>query len=110
MHATLTRNGPKNVVVIVQGDGEGEYTLHPKSLGGCTSIKLDQIIYAIESGVKIRLAWTEDGVLLPLEGRGFLNYDSVESLQASSIGQGLTVQAQGSGVYHIVLDLTKQGQ
>jgi hypothetical protein len=109
----IARDGMKNVVVIVHGEAEGtlEQTVvvDPELLQHeCRQIKLDQILYSIEGGLKIRVGWSEDGLFLPLEGRGLLNYYPFDSLQASSLGQKLWISATGSGAFHLVFDMTKQ--
>ena len=113
MDIKIARDGMKNVVVIVHGEAEGalEQTVvvDPSALQHvCRQIKLDQILYSVEGGLKIRVGWSEDGLLLPLEGRGLLNYYPFDSLQASSLGQKLWISATGSGAFHLVFDMTKQ--
>lgn len=113
MDIKVTRDGLKNVVVMVHGEVEDTLdqtvVIDPAALQHeCKQIKLDQILYSIEGGLKVRVGWSEDGLLLPLEGRGLLNYYSFDSLQASSLGQKLWISATGSGAFHLVFDMTKQ--
>lgn len=110
MHSKVTRDGSKNVICVVNGEGESEevVVLAPFSLQGSPSeIKLDKIVYAIEGGTKVRIGWSEDGMLIPLEGRGVLDYYSFESLQPSTRGQSIWVSVTGDGAYHLVLDCSK---
>ena len=114
MQVKLTRDGKKNVVLMVWGEVDEELqqteVLHPDGIkDGATGLKLDQIVYTIESGVKVRLGWSEDGLILPVEGRGLLNYYAFDSIPPSSPGQGLWVSATGKGAFHLVLDCTKMG-
>jgi len=109
----VTRDGMKNVVVMVHGEVEDRLdqtvVVDPALLNNlCTQIKLDQILYSVEGGLRVRVGWSEDGVILPLEGRGLLNYYPFDSLQASSLGQRLWISATGSGAFHLVFDMTKQ--
>jgi len=109
----IARDGMKNVVVIVHGEAEGNLeqtvVVDPAALQHeCRQIKLDQILYSVEGGLKVRVGWSEDGLFLPLEGRGLLNYYPFDSLQASSLGQKLWISATGSGAFHLVFDMTKQ--
>jgi len=109
----IARDGMKNVVVIAHGEVEGSLeqtvVVDPSALQHeCRQIKLDQILYSVEGGLKIRVGWSEDGLLLPLEGRGLLNYYPFDSLQASSLGQKLWISATGFGAFHLVFDMTKQ--
>lgn len=113
MDIKIARDGMKNVVVIVHGEAEGDLeqtvVVDPAALQHeCRQIKLDQILYSVEGGLKVRVGWSEDGLFLPLEGRGLLNYYPFDSLQASSLGQKLWISATGSGAFHLVFDMTKQ--
>ena len=113
MKMRVARDGMKNVVVIASGEVEDSLdptvVIDPSTLNhGCTQVKLDQVQYSIEGGVKVRVGWSEDGMFLPLEGRGLLNYYQFDSLQPSSPGQKLWVSATGSGAFHLVFDMTKQ--
>lgn len=113
MKTKITRDGKKNVVVMVFGevDGSDEATaLHIDHVqDDLTGFKLDRIVYSIEGGVKVRLAWSDDGLIMPLEGRGLLNYYDFDSIQPSTQGQALKVKATGTGAFHLVLDCTKMG-
>lgn len=113
MNLKIARDGMKNVVVIACGEVEDSMeqttVVDPFKLNHeCKQIKLDQIQYSIEGGVKVRIGWSEDGMFLPLEGRGLLNYYAFDSLQPSTAGQSLWVSATGSGAFHLVFDMTKQ--
>lgn len=113
MDIRVARDGMKNVVVIVHGEVERELletvVVNPALLNhGCTQLKLDQVQHSVEGGVKVRIGWSEDGMFLPLEGRGLLNYYQFDSLQPSSPGQKLWISATGTGAFHLVFDLTKQ--
>lgn len=113
MKTKITRDGKKNVVVMVWGEVDGKdacTALHIDHVqDDLTGFKLDRIVYAIEGGVKARLAWSDDGLIMPLEGRGILNYYDFDSIQPSTQGQSLGVDVTGSGAFHLVLDCTKMG-
>lgn len=113
MEIRVARDGMKNVVVMTWGEVEEKLeqtmVIDPTSLNHqCTQIKLDQVQYSIEAGVKVRVGWSEDGLVLPLEGRGLLNYYQFDSLPPSTPGQKLWISATGSGAFHLVFDMTKQ--
>lgn len=111
MKARITRDGHKNVVMMVYGVGDAEETVLRVAdvQNNATGLKLDQIQFSVEGGTRIMLGWEQDGLILPLEGRGLLNYYQFDSLQPTSPGQGLVVNVTGGGAYHLVLDLTKMG-
>ena len=109
----ITRDGKKNTVVMVWGEVDGEETL--TVLDPSTSpdrpqgFKLDQIQYSCEAGVKVRIGWSGDGLVVPVEARGLLNYYQFDSLQPSEKGESLWVNVKGNGAFHLVLDCTKMG-
>lgn len=112
MKPKITRDGPKNVVVMINGTseetgGEKVTVVTPKEVK-VRKLKLDQIHYAIEKDLRVYIGWSEDGPLLPLDGRGVLNYDAFDSLQPSSNDQGLWIMTKGEGLFHLVFDMTKQ--
>jgi len=109
----IARDGMKNVVVIAHGEVKDALdetvVIDPAELQHeCKQVKLDQVLYSVEGGLKIRIGWSEDGMFLPLEGRGLLNYYAFDSLQASGLGQKLWISAAGTGAFHLVFDMTKQ--
>lgn len=113
MKVKITRDGKKNVVAMVWGkgtDGKSISVLDPATLQDAPpGIKLDQIQYTIEAGTTVFLGWADDGSILPVEGRGLLNYYQFDSLQPTTPGQALWVSARGNGAFHLVLDCTKMG-
>lgn len=115
MQFKITRDGGKNAVVMVWGEITEESSIptivvSPGDLGGNPpAIKLDQVQHTVESGLKVRLGWSADGLILPIEGRGLLNYYQFDSLGASTPGQSIWISSKGIGAFHLVLDLTKIG-
>jgi hypothetical protein len=115
MQFKITRDGGKNAVVMVWGEIAEEsdtrtIIVSPSDLGSNPpAMKLDQVQHTVESGLKIRLGWSADGLILPVEGRGLLNYYQFDSLNASTSGQSLWISSKGTGAFHLVLDLTKIG-
>ena len=108
----ITRDGSKNVVVVVQGKVvDSQEAVEVLKVGDVTNnpvaYKLDQVVFAVEKDVKVQVGWSKDGAFLPVEGRGLLNYYSFDSLHANTPGQSLTISASGTGLFHIVLDCTK---
>lgn len=111
MKTKITRDGKKNVVVMAWGRGESHHpVLRPEELQDAPpGLKLDQIQFAIESGTKVFLFWSDDELILPLEGRGLLNYYQFDSIQPSTPNQSLWVRVEGEGAFHLTLDCTKMG-
>lgn len=111
MKIKLARDGAKNLILLVYGmnDDKKKQTVFNPAQINIPGFKLDQILYSIEKDTTLRFGWEKDGVFLPLEGRGLLNYYQFDSLQPDTIGQSLWIQVNGVGAYHLALDLTKLG-
>jgi len=72
MNIRVARDGMKNVVVMIYGEIEESLeqtvVIDPASLNHeCSQIKLDQVQYSIEGGVKVRVGWSEDGMFCHLK-------------------------------------------
>lgn len=112
MQVQLTRDGKKNVVLMVWGQAEDStepfVVVRPSDVQDSpAALKLDQIQFAVEKDARVQIGFADDGLILPVEGRGLLNYYQFDSIQPSTPGQALWVSATGTGAFHLVLDCTK---
>jgi len=107
----LSRDGHKNVVYIISGrkiknnvdiQVTDKAAMRPKEP---TGLRLDSVEFAVEAGTKIILSWHGDEYLLPLEGRGKLDFGWFDGIQGDDIHMTVT----GDGVVFVVLDLSKIG-
>ena len=111
LNIELSRDGHKNVVYIVSGrkinnDGPLQLTnredMHPITP---RSLRLDAVEFSIEQGTKCILSWNDEAYLLPIEGRGKLDFGWFDGIQ----GDEIYLNVIGDGVVFIVLDLSKIG-
>ena len=120
-------DGKKNSIILVTGilsknKLEEEITIPLKSLDETPDyIKIDLLTFAIQSGILCTLWWENDfdnEFILPLEGRGFLNFTSFGGLQNPK-SEGHTgclvikinkIDQQQEGHFMLLLDLTKVGK
>ncbi len=84
------------------------------------SLRLDAINYALSDKTEVLLAWDKSGeephVFLPLNGRGRLDFDSVNGLQ-NTVGEGKTgdvliyvsSELPRRAYFTLTLDFSKQG-
>lgn len=118
----------KNVHVQVSGWVDGDMIdwrlLVKASDFNTKSLRLDAVHYALSDKIEVLLAWDknvegeEPHVFLPLNGRGRLDFDSVNGLQ-NTVGEGKTgdVLIQVSYLadvprrcyFTLALDFSKQG-
>jgi len=94
-----TDPGSKNVHVqvngVVDGGGLDWQTLIAVKDFHASGLRLDAVSYALSDKLEVLLAWDKDvegeepHVFLPLNGRGRLDFDSVNGLQ-NTVGEGKT--------------------
>ena len=77
------------------------------------ALRLTDVVYSVEGGQKVSLWWEDDSgesLILPLEGRGFLDLDKVGGIhnprRAGWTGHVL-LSAQGEGLFFVGLQFTK---
>jgi hypothetical protein len=79
------------------------------------SIRIDSVIFAIQEKAGFNLWWVggEEGekrLILPLESRGFFNFEGMQSLQSHE-AKGIAIEAfnvTGTKTFLILLDMVKQ--
>lgn len=105
----MTRDGHKNVVYIVSGEVKKDTMSHVTSVESLSpkpqSLRLDNIIYAVEDGLKAFLRLQGTGHVIPLEGRGRLLFEDMGGL----IGNDIDLETRGIGTLFLMLDISKMG-
>lgn len=124
----LSGNSPtsKNVHVQINGYVEGEIldwqTIAKARDFHSSSLRLDAVNYALSEKTEVLLAWDkevegeEPHVFLPLNGRGRLDFDSVNGLQ-NTVGGGkngdvliyVSTDLPRRAYFTLTLDFSKQG-
>ena len=108
---SIVSDGGKNTVYLVTGkiDHEEDSTFDiidaTKLSGKPTSVRLDSIVFMVESGLKVLLNYRDQPYTLPLEGRSKVDLSWVGGL----IGHEIDLVFKGVGSFFIVLDVSKMG-
>ena len=108
---TIVSDGVKNIVYLVSGviknkeDSVFDVVDMNKLAGTPTSLKLDSIVFMIESGLKVILQYRGLPYVLPMEGRSKIDLGWVGGL----LGHEMDLICKGTGAFFIVLDLSKMG-
>lgn len=118
----------KNVHVQVSGYLDGDMidwrSLVKAGDFSTKSLRLDAVTYALSDKIELLLAWDKNvegedpHVFLPLNGRGRLDFDSINGLQ-NTVGEGKsgdilihvshTGKTERSCYFTLALDFSKQG-
>lgn len=111
----LTYNGHSNAVLQVAG-AAGEVDGQILNLVELeASVRIESITYSFEGKLRGELYWLvgeEKVFILPLEGRGRLDFEAVQRLQAPAGATGIhlktTHATEEDYLFFLCLDLTKQ--
>jgi len=111
IHISLVTDGGKNAVFLVTGKIEHENDSVfdiiniSKLSGNPTNIRLDAIVFMVESGLKVFVNYRNQPYTLPLEGRSKIDLGWVGGLT----GHEIDMVFKGTGSFFIVLDVSKMG-
>lgn len=104
-------DGGRNTVLVVSGKilhiDDSTYTIIDlESLtGNPTSMRLDNCAFVIESGLKCILTYRDMPYYIPLEGKGKLELDAFGGI----VGHELDITLKGTGMFCVILDISKLG-
>lgn len=73
--------------------------------GAPPTIRLDGLLYAIESGLKLFLKYRDMPYTIPLEGRNKMDLEWVGGL----LGHEVDLVCKGTGSFFLVIDCSKMG-
>ena len=111
INVSIVSDGGKNTVLLVSGKIESENdsvfdVIDVSRLSGKpTNVRLDSVVFMVESGLKIMVNYRNQPYILPLEGRSKIDLGWVGGL----IGHELDMVFKGVGSFFIVLDISKMG-
>jgi hypothetical protein len=111
INISIVSDGGKNTVFLVTGT-----IVHPDNsvfdiidvtrlAGKPSNIRLDSIVFMVESGLKVQVNYRDQPYVLPLEGRSKVDLGWVGGL----IGHEIDMIFKGTGSFFIVLDISKMG-
>lgn len=108
---SIVSDGGKNTVFLVSGTIKNEVDSSfdiidvSKLSHNPTNIRLDSIVFMVESGLKVLVNYRNQPYTLPLEGRSKVDLGWVGGL----IGHEIDMVFKGIGSFFIVLDVSKMG-
>lgn len=118
IRSKILQSGDRNFSIQVSGRGPAADFLVidvkdlPIKSGRVDSLAIDAVYYVVADGVKVSVMWDsgdERFPILPLGGRGRIDFSEVRGLRDLSEGHGcaLSIEVEGEGYFTIVLDLSK---
>ena len=108
---SIVSDGGKNTVFLVTGiisspEDSVFDIIDVARLGGKPSnVRLDSLVFMVESGLKVQINYRNQPYVLPLEGRSKIDLGWVGGL----IGHEIDMVFKGTGSFFIVLDIRKMG-
>ena len=108
---TTPSDGGKNTVYLVTGtikheaDSVFDIIDLNKLAGNPTTMKLDGLQFAVESGLKLFLKYRNMPYIIPLEGRSKIDLGWVGGL----LGHEVDLVCKGVGSFFLVIDCSKMG-
>ena len=108
---SIVSDGGKNTVFLLSGviKNEKESVFDPIEIsrlaGNPTNVRLDSIVFMIETGLRVLVDYRNQPYVLPLEGRSKIDLGWVGGLT----GHEIDVVFKGTGSFFIVLDISKMG-
>lgn len=104
-------DGGKNTVFLISGTIEHEDdsvfdAIDVSRLSGNPSnVRLDSLVFMIETGLRVMVSYRNQPYVLPLEGRSKIDLGWVGGLT----GHEIDLVFKGTGSFFIVLDISKMG-
>jgi hypothetical protein len=108
---SIVSDGGKNTVFLVTGtikhENDSSFDIIDVSrlAGNPTNIRLDSVVFMVETGLKVFINYRNQPYTLPLEGRSKVDLGWVGGL----IGHEVDMVFKGTGSFFIVLDVSKMG-
>jgi hypothetical protein len=108
---SIVSDGGKNCVLLLTGTIKSEddsvfgIVDVEKLSSSPTNIRLDSVVFMVESGLKVMLTYRDQPFVLPLEGRSKVDLGWVGGI----IGREIEFVCKGVGSFFIVLDISKMG-
>ena len=108
---TVVNDGPKNTIILISGtinderDSVFDIIDVSKLAGNPTSMKIDTLVFTVESGLKLFLKYHKQPYILPLEGRSKIELEALGGI----VGHEIDLICRGMGAFFLVLDISKMG-
>jgi hypothetical protein len=111
INISIVSDGGKNTVFLITGNIQSETDSVfdiidvSKLAGNPTSVRLDSILFMVETGLRVITNYRNQPYTIPLEGRGKTDLSWVGGLT----GHEVDMVFKGVGSFFIVLDVSKMG-
>ena len=111
VNISVVSDGPKNTVYLVSGTIEHEDDsvfdiIDVTQLSGKpTNIRLDGLLFSVETGLRVLLKYRDQSFVIPLEGRSKMDLGWVGGLT----GHEIDMVCKGTGSFFLVIDISKMG-
>ncbi len=108
---SIVSDGGKNTVFLVSGTIEHENDSVFNAIdvsrlsGNPSNVRLDSLVFMIETGLRVMVNYRNQPYVLPLEGRSKIDLGWVGGLT----GHEIDLVFKGVGSFFIVLDISKMG-
>ena len=108
---TLISDGPKSTVFQVSGTiaNEKDSTFDLLDLdmleGNPKGMKLDTLVFSVESKLKLFLKYRDKPFIIPLEGRSRMEFGNFGGI----VGKEIDLVCKGVGSFFLLMDVTKLG-
>lgn len=108
---TKVQDGSKNTVIAISGNikDKRDSTFFPidtsKMTGVPKNLRLDNLHFLIETGLRVIISYDDQPFFLPIEGRGKFEIDKLGGLT----GHQINLTFKGVGCFMIMLDISKMG-
>jgi hypothetical protein len=109
--STIVSDGVKNTVYLVSGtiksedDSVFDLIDTTRLEGKPRGLRIDGLMFTVESGLKLFLKYRDQPYIIPLEGRTKLDLGWVGGIQ----GHEIDMICQGTGSFFLVIDISKMG-
>jgi hypothetical protein len=108
---SIVSDGGKNCVLLVTGtiksedDSVFDIIKTDRLSKNPPNIRMDSVVFMVESGLKIMMTYRDQPFILPLEGRSKVDLGWVGGI----VGCEIDFVCKGVGSFFIVLDISKMG-
>jgi hypothetical protein len=108
---TVINDGPKNTVYLISGmihnELDSTFDLIDTQLlaGPPHNMKIDTLVFSVESGLKVLMQYRDAPYVIPLEGRSRMEFESFGGI----MGKEIDLTCKGTGSFFILIDISKIG-
>ena len=109
--SSLVTDGTKNTVFLVSGtinnvkDSEFDIIDVSELSGVPSNMKVDTLVFSVESGLKLFLKYRNMPYIIPMEGRSRIQFEEFGGI----LGKEIDLICRGVGSFFLLIDISKIG-